>query len=45
MLFSFAVFLKLEGAREIELIVSLACKGCPFYEIWTFHLGLLDDLG
>jgi hypothetical protein len=36
----FAIFLKLEGAWEINCLFCLTCKGQPFYKMWAFHIFL-----
>jgi hypothetical protein len=38
MVFPLAVLLKLEGTREIQFLLCLACKRKPFYEVRAFHI-------
>lgn len=39
-IFPFAVFLKLEGAREIHFLFGIARESNPFYKIRTLHISL-----
>jgi hypothetical protein len=37
MVFPLAILLKLEGTREIQVLLGLACKCEPFYKVRAFH--------